>query len=35
MANVRRNADAEATKIIISKMEDEVNRRFDGNAIIL
>jgi len=34
-ANVRRKADAEATKAAISKMEDGVNKRFDGNDIIL
>lgn len=33
--NVRRKADAEATKAIISKIEDEVNIQFDENDIIL
>lgn len=34
-ADVRRKADAESTKLAISKMEEEVNQRFDGNDIIL
>ena len=34
-ANVRRKADTEATKAAISKMEDDVNWRFDGNDVIL
>lgn len=35
MVNVQRMADAEAMQVDISKMEDEVNRRFDDNDIIL
>mmetsp|Transcript_13686 Transcript_13686/g.16109 ORF Transcript_13686/g.16109 Transcript_13686/m.16109 type:complete len:111 (+) Transcript_13686:324-656(+) len=35
MANVRRRADAEAAKVAISKMEEDVDQRFDGNDIIL